>query len=94
MEYLHRCFRWRSRGAVWQNVWKRGSSSRRKHQTWWTEEVATAIGEKREIWKMIEVIKKNGEQPNTTLLQLYVQKKAARRAVDKDKAKMEMEEEL
>ena len=43
---------------------------------------------------MIEVIKKNGEQPNATLLQLYGQKKAARRAVDKDKAKMEMEEEL
>ena len=41
---------------------------------------------------MIEGIKENGEQPNTTLQQLYGQKKAARRAVDK--AKREMEEEL
>ena len=41
---------------------------------------------------MIGVIKENGEQPNTTLQQLYGQKKAARRAVDK--ANREMEEEL
>ena len=72
---------------------ERGSSSRRKKQTWWTEEITKAIGEKSEIWKMIEVIKENGEQPNTTLHQLYGQKKkAARRAVDK--AKTEMGEEL
>ena len=64
--------------------------SRRKNQTWWTEEVA--IREKRGIWKIIEGIKENGEQPNTTLQQLYGQKKAARRAVDK--AKREVEEEL
>ena len=59
-------------------------ASRRKNQTWWTEEIANAVGEKREIWKMIEGIKENGEQPNTTLQQLYRQKtKAARKAVDK-----------
>ena len=70
---------------------KVGSLSRRKKQTWWTEEVAKAIGEKREIWKMIEGTKENGKQPNTTLQQLYGQKKeAARRAVEK--AKREMEE--
>ena len=33
---------------------EKGSSSRRKNQTWWTEEVAKAIGEKGEIWKMIQ----------------------------------------
>ena len=42
---------------------------------------------------MIEKIKENGEQPNTTLQHLYGQKKkAARRAGDK--AKREMEEKL
>ena len=42
---------------------------------------------------MIEGIKENGEQPNTTLQHLYGEKKkAARRAFDK--AKSEMEEEL
>ena len=51
--------------------------------------VAKATGEKREIWKMIEVIKENGEQPNTPLQHLYGQKKkAARRAVDKAKREM------
>ena len=87
MEDFQKCFCWCSRVAALQNVWER-----RKNQTWWTEEVAKATGEKRDIWKMIEVIKKNGEQPNTTLLQLYGQEKAARRAVDK--AKREMKEEL
>ena len=70
-----------------------GSSSGRKKQTWWTEEVAKAIGEKRAIWKIIGGIKENGEQPNATLQQLNGQKKkAARRAVDK--SKREMEDEL
>ena len=42
---------------------------------------------------MIEGIKENGEQPNTTLQHLYGQKKKmTRRAMDK--AKREMEEEL
>ena len=41
------------------------------------EEVAKAIGERREIWKMTEVIKENGEQPSTTLQHMYGQKKAA-----------------
>ena len=71
---------------MWQNVWEKGSSSRRKKQIWWTEEVTKAIGEKREIWKMKEWIKENGEQPNKTLQHLYGQKKkAARRAMDKAK---------
>ena len=38
---------------------------------------------------MIEVIKQNGEQPNTTLQQLYGQKKKAVR-----RTKREIEEEL
>ena len=39
---------------------------------------------------MIEGIKENGEQSNTTLQQLYGQKKkAARRAVEKTKREME-----
>ena len=42
---------------------------------------------------MIDEIKENGEQPNTTIQHLYGQKKKVnRRAVDK--AKKEMEEEL
>ena len=62
---------------------------KKENQTWWTEEVVKAVGEKGEIWKMTEGIKENGEQPNTTLQHLYGQKtKAARRA------KREMEEEL
>ena len=44
------------------------------------------------MWKIIVVIKVNGEQPNTTLHQLYGEKKADRRAVDK--ANWEKEEEL
>ena len=63
------------------------------HENKVTHELMIAIGEKRDIWKMIEGIKENGEQPNTTLQQLFGQeKKAARRAVDE--AKREMEEEL
>ena len=44
-----------------------GSSTRRKNQTWWTEEIEETVGKTREIWKMVEVIKENWEQPNTTL---------------------------
>ena len=47
----------------------------------------------REIWKMIDGNKENGEQPSTTIQHLFGQKKKVdRRAVDK--AKKEMEEEL
>ena len=57
------------------------------------EEVAKAVGEKREAWKMIECIKDRGEQPPTSLRHLYDQKKkTARRTVDR--ARRSMEEEL
>ena len=93
MGVFQTCFYWHSRGAVWQNVWKRGSSSRRKNETCWTEDVAKAIGEKTEIWNMIEVTTENGEQLNTILKHLYGQtKKVAWRAMDK--AKREMEEKV
>ena len=54
-----------------------------RNQGWWTEEVAKAVEEKREAWKMIECIKDRGEQPPNSLKHLYGQKKkAARRAVE------------
>ena len=45
------------------------------------------------IWKLIEVIKEYGEQPNITLQQLYGQKKKAVRG-SVDEAKREVAEEL
>ena len=70
-----------------------GGTPRSRNQGWWTEEVAKAVGEKREAWKMIECVKDRGEQPPTSLKHLYGQKKkAARRAVDR--ARRSMEEEL
>ena len=66
-----------------------GGSTRSRKQGWWTEEVAWAVGEKREAWKMIECIKGRGEQPPTSLKHLYGQKKkAARRAVDRARRSM------
>ena len=41
----------------------KGGTPRSRNQGWWTEEVAKAVGEKREAWKMIECIKDRGEQP-------------------------------
>ena len=71
---------------------KRGTP-RSRNQGWWTEEVANAVGEKREAWQMIEGIRDTGEQPYTGLNHLYGQKKkAAMRAVDG--ARRSMEEEL
>ena len=35
----------------------KGGTPRSRNQGWWTEEVAKAVGEKREAWKMIECIK-------------------------------------
>ena len=67
---------------------EKGIPIKKENQTRWMEEVAKAIGEKRHVWKMIEVIKENGEHIFTD----RQKKKAARRAVDK--AKREMEEEL
>ena len=55
--------------------------------------MAKAVGEKREAWKMIGLIKDRGEQPPTSLKHLYGQKKKkAGRAVDR--ARRSMEEEL
>ena len=49
-------------------------------------------GEKREAWKMLECIKYRGEHPPTSLRHLYGQKKkAARRAVDRERRSMEEE---
>ena len=63
------------------------------NQGWWTEEVAKAVGEKREAWKMIEGFRYRGEQSPTGLRHLYGQTKtAARRAVDR--AWRSMEEDL
>ena len=71
----------------------KGGTPRSRNQGWWTEEVAKAVGEKREAWKMIECMKDRGEQPPISLKHLYGQKKkAARRAVDR--ARRSMEEEL
>ena len=65
---------------------------RSRNEGWWVEEVAKAVGEKREAWKMIECIKDRGEQPPTGLRHLYGQKKkAAIRAVDSTRRSMEEE---
>ena len=78
--------------AVWQNVG--GKEEQRKAETKdggrkrWRRQ----WGEKREAWKMLECIKDRGEQPSTTLRHLYGQKKkAARRAVDRERRGMEEE---
>ena len=70
----------------------KGGTPRSRNQGWWTEEVAKAVGEKWEAWKMIEGIRDRGEQPLTGLKHLYGQKKkAARRAVDRPRRSMEDE---
>ena len=56
-----------------------GCSPRSRNQGWWTEEVANAVGEKREAWKIIEGFRDRGEQPPTGLWHLYDQKKKAAR---------------
>ena len=66
-----------------------GGSPRSRNQGWWKEEVAKAVGEKREARRMIG----RWEQRPTSLRHLYGQKnKAARRAMDR--ARRSMEEEL
>ena len=49
----------------------KGGTSRSRIQGWWMEEVAKAVWEKREAWKMIESFRDRGEQPPTGLRQLY-----------------------
>ena len=64
----------------------------RKNQEWWTTEVASAIREKKEAWKVIENMKVNGNQPDGGMLHLYGQKKkAAKKAVDKARNEMRAE---
>ena len=70
----------------------KGGTQRSRNQGWWTEEVAKAVGEKREAWNMIECINDRGEQPPISLKHLYTQKKVARRAVDR--ARRIMDDEL
>ena len=66
---------WKIHGYGWKSKNKSG---------WWTTEVASAIREKKEAWKVIEKIKVNGNQPDGGVLHLYGQKeKAAKKAVDK-----------
>ncbi len=43
----------------------KGGSS--KNQKWWTDEVARAVDEKREVWKKIETIRDRGEQPSVAM---------------------------
>ena len=70
-----------------------GKGGRSNNQEWWTDEVARAVDEKREVWKKTETIGDRGEQPSVAMKHLYGRKKkAARRAVDK--ARQKMEEEL
>ena len=45
----------------------KGGTPRSRNQGWWTEEVAKAVGEKWEAWKMIEGIRDRGELPPTGL---------------------------
>ena len=43
----------------------KGGTPRSRNQGWWTEEVANAMGKKREAWKMIYGFRDIGEQPFT-----------------------------
>ena len=70
---------------------KGGTAISRNHE-WWTEEVAKAVGEKREAWKVIEGMRDRGEQPPTGLRHMYDQnKKATRRTVARTRRRMEEE---
>ena len=63
----------------------KGGTPRSRNQGWWTEEVAKAVGEKREAWKMIECMRDTGERQPTGLGYLYGQKKkAARRSMEEE----------
>ena len=45
----------------------KGGTPRSRNKEWWTEEVAKAVGEKGEAWKMIEGFRDRGEHPPTGL---------------------------
>ena len=54
----------------------KGGTPRSRNQGCGTEEVAKAVVESREAWKMIEGIRDRGEQPSTSLsTYMYGQKK-------------------
>ena len=44
----------------------KGGTPRSINQGWWTEEVAKAVGEKREAWKMIEAFRRHYIQRGAT----------------------------
>ena len=44
-----------------------GKGGRSKNQEWWTDEVARAVYEEREVWKNIETIRDRGEQPSVAM---------------------------
>ena len=67
-----------------------GKKRSRKNQEWWTEDVARAIKEKKETWKAVEEIRKEGGQPSQQLKHQYGQKKnAAKKAVAMARRKLE-----
>ena len=71
MEAVQGCIRWVAEELCDRTSGK-GGTPRSRNQGWWTEEVAKAVGEKRESWK---TIKCRGEQPPTSLRHLYGQNK-------------------
>ena len=93
MEAVQGCIRWGWRMSCVAERRGKGGVPRSRNQGWCMEEVAKAVGEKREARKMIDSIRDRGDQPPTSLKHIYGQKKkAARRAVDR--ARRSMEEEL
>ena len=60
---------WKIHGYGWKSKNKSG---------WWTTEVASAIREKKEAWKVIEKMKVNGNQPDGGMLHLYGQEKSSK----------------
>jgi len=48
-----------------------GASLRDRNRAWWTEEVAKAVGEWKEVWNRMEKIKDRGRQPGAKLLHLF-----------------------
>ena len=75
---------WKIHGYGWKS---------KTTKEWWTTEVASAIREKKDAWKVIENLKVNGNQPDGGRLHLYGQKKKAAKK-DVDKARNYMEADL
>ena len=66
----------------------KGDPIKKENQTRWMKEVAKAIGETREVWKMIEVIKENGEHI------VQRQKKGGKKSRGQSKEKEELYRKL